>query len=387
MSGTQLSKFIFDGLSQEKITDLASLDPEDRERMLMTGVDTDETGHSATFLHLDHSGVYCNNMQDGLDILDTRDALENYKGLPEYFWKLADPDQDEFTRKAFETLQGGYYVHVDRGVKIREPVQSCLFMKADHVGQSVHNIVIVEENAEVHIITGCATSRPLQYGMHIGISEFYVKKGARLTFTMIHNWGENVVVRPRSVGVVEEGGVMLNNYIMLNPVQSLQMYPTLYLNGKGARCRFNSVMVAPEGSHIDAGNRIILNAPNTRAEIISRSITTGGTMFVRGLIQGNARPSRGHLECKGLILGNGIIHAVPELEGRAEGIELSHEAAVGKIAQEEIEYLMARGLDEEEATSTIVRGFLNVDITGLPEKLKSTLDSMIDQLRHEKSAT
>jgi hypothetical protein len=387
MSNTELSRFLFDGLTPGKITNLTSLDPEDRERMLMAGVDTDETGHSATFLHLDHGGVYCNSMQDGLEILDTKDALERYNGLPEYFWKLADPDQDEFTRKAFETLQGGYFVHVEKDVKVREPVQSCLFMKADHVGQSVHNIVIVEENAEVHIITGCATSRPVQHGMHIGISEFYVKKGAKLTFTMIHNWGENVVVRPRSVGVVEEGGVMLNNYIMLNPVQSLQMYPTLYLNGKGARCQLNSVMVAPTGSHIDAGNRVILNARDTKAEILSRSITTGGTMFVRGLIQGNAVPSRGHLECKGLILGDGIIHAVPELEGRKEGIELSHEAAVGKIAQEEIEYLMARGLDEEEATSTIVRGFLNVDIIGLPEKLKTTLDAMIDQLHHKKSAS
>ncbi len=386
MSDTQLTKFLFDGLTQKKITSLASLDQEDRERMLMAGVDIDESGHSATFLHLDHGGVYCNSREDGLEILDTRDALKKYNGLPDYFWKIADPEQDEFTSKAFETLQGGYFVHVRSGMKIREPVQSCLFMKADHVGQSVHNIVIVEENADVHIVTGCATSRPMQHGMHIGISEFYVKKGARLTFTMIHNWGENVVVRPRSVGVIEEGGILLNNYIMLNPVQSLQMYPTLYLNGRGARCRFNSIMVAPKGSHIDAGNRIILNARDTKAEILSRSITTGGTMFVRGLIQGNAVPSRGHLECKGLILGDGIIHAVPELEGRAEGIELSHEASVGKIAQEEIEYLMARGLDEEEATSTIVRGFLNVDIIGLPEKLKNTLDTMIDQLRHKKAA-
>lgn len=381
-----MTKFQFAGLPSEKIANLASILPEDRERMLMAGVDTDETGHSATFLHLDHSGVYCNSLREGLEILDTKEALKKYNGLPDYFWKLVDPDQDDFTRKAFEILQGGYFVHVDRNVKIEEPVQSCLFMKADHVGQSVHNIVIVEENAEVHIITGCATSTPVQHGMHIGISEFYVKKGAKLTFTMIHNWGEHVVVRPRSVGVIEEGGTLLNNYILLNPVQSLQMYPTLYLNGKGSRCRFNSVMFAPKGSHIDSGNRIILNAPETRAEIISRSITTGGTIFARGLIQGNAAPSRGHLECKGLILGNGIIHAVPELEGRAEGIELSHEAAVGKIAQEEIEYLMARGLDEEEATSTIVRGFLKVDIIGLPEKLKSVLDVMIDQLRQERSA-
>mgnify|MGYP001008456565 FL=1 len=95
------------------------------------------------------------------------------------------------------------------------------------------------------------------------------------------------------------------------------------------------------------------------------------------LIQANAVPARGHLECKGLILGGGVIHAIPELEGTVEGVELSHEAAVGKIAQEEIEYLMARGLDEEQATSTIVRGFLNVDIMGLPKALKDVIDETI----------
>lgn len=379
----QLDRFEFDGHIPEKISGLASLSAADRERMTMAGVATDEVERSATFLHLDHGGVYCNNRQEGLEILDITEALQRYDGLPEYFWRLVDPQQDEFTGKARAIMQGGYFVRVGRDVKIRRPVQSCLFMKAQHVGQSVHNLVIVEENAEVHIITGCVTSRPVLEGMHIGISEFYVKKGARLTFTMIHNWGENVVVRPRSAGVVEEGGVLVNNYIMLSPVQSLQMYPTLSLNGRGARCRFNSVVFGPKGSLIDAGNRILLNAPDTRAEIISRSITTGGSIFARGLIQGNAAPSRGHLECKGLILGNGTIHAIPELEGRAEGIELSHEAAVGKIAQEEIEYLMARGLDEEEATSTIIRGFLNVDITGLPDKLNRSLGAMIDRLHRE----
>lgn len=383
MENNQLDRYKFDGLVPKKISGLANLPAADRERMIMAGVEPDETERSATFLHLDHRGVYCNSREDGLEVMDITEALHKYGGLPDYLWQLVDPRQDEYTRQASAFLQGGYFVRVARDVKISRPVQSCLFMKAQHVGQSVHNLVIVEENAEVHIITGCVTSRPVLEGMHIGISEFYVRKGARLTFTMIHNWGEKVVVRPRSAGVVEEGGVLINNYIMLSPVQSLQMYPTLSLNGRGARCRFNSVIFGPQGSFIDAGNRILLNAPDTRAEIISRAITTGGTIFARGLIQGNAAPSRGHLECKGLILGNGTIHAIPELEGRAEGIELSHEAAVGKIAQEEIEYLMARGLDEEEATSTIIRGFLNVDITGLPEKLNRSLGAMIDRLRLE----
>ena len=188
------------------------------------------------------------------------------------------------------------------------------------------------------------------------------------------------MVRPRTVGIVEERGVLQNNYVLLKKVKSVQSYPTIYLNGEGAVARFNSVVVTPTGSHVDTGNRIVLNAPNTRGEIISRTITTGGTIVARGEIIGNAVPARGHLECKGLILGGGLIHAIPELQGRVTGVELSHEAAVGKIAQEEIEYLMARGLDEDEATSTIVRGFLIVEIMGLPQELRDSIDATIAEL-------
>ena len=124
---------------------------------------------------------------------------------------------------------------------------------------------------------------------------------------------------------------------------------------------------------------MLFRSPDTRGEIISRTITTGGTIIVRGEIVGNAVPARGHLECKGLILGGGTIHAIPELQGNVNGVELSHEAAVGKIVQEEIEYLMARGLDEDEVTSTIVRGFLNVDIMGLPEELRENIEKTISE--------
>ncbi|MBN2140984.1 MAG: SufD family Fe-S cluster assembly protein [Desulfovibrionaceae bacterium] len=380
MNDVDLSGFRFSGAEHERIEDLNTLDPEDKEQLLMSGVDVAEQGRSGTYLQMDHSGVHCGSKSPDVEILDIKDALKKYDGLPDYYWKLIDPDKDEFTRAAADNLHGGYFIRTKKGAVIKDPVQSCLFLKAENVGQNVHNIVIVEEGSEAHIITGCSTAHASASGAHLGVSEFYVKKGGKLTFTMIHNWGSKVAVRPRSVGLVEEGGVFLNNYVLMKPVGSLQMYPQIYLNGKGAVARFNSVLVAPEGSRLDTGNRVIMNAPETRAEIISRTITTGGRITARGHIQANSVPARGHLECKGLILGKGVIHAIPELEGSLEGVELSHEAAVGRIAQEEIEYLMARGLDEDEATSTIVRGFLNVDIMGLPERLKTAIDEQIREL-------
>lgn len=379
MKPIDLKAFDFNAPAPHEIPDLTTLDESDKQRLLMAGVDVTATAVSGTYMHMDHGAVHCKSRQKGVEILDIKTALAKYDGLTEYMWTQVDKDKDQFTRAAYDTLHGGYFIRTEKGAKIAEPVQSCLFIKGDMTGQAVHNIIIVEEDSELHILTGCAVAHSSKGAAHMGISEFFVKKNAKLTFTMIHNWADNTVVRPRSAGVVEEGGVFLNNYVLLKPVRDLQMYPSITLAGRGAVARFNSVMVAPTGSHVDTGSRIILAAPETRGETIARTITTGGTIIARGHIAGNAAPARGHLECKGLILGGGVIHAIPELEATVDGVELSHEAAVGKIAQEEIEYLMARGLDEEQATSTIVRGFLNVDIMGLPEKLQQAIDATITE--------
>ncbi|XPV77842.1 MAG: SufB/SufD family protein [Desulfovibrio sp.] len=380
MKDLDMSQFQFDGLEQEQITDLTTISAEDKETLIMSGVDVDTDFKSGTFLQVDHSSVHCNSDDPGVEVMDINEAMDKYDGLPDYAWNLIDKDKDDITRQTYEQTHGGYFIRTKKGAKIEKPVQSCLFLKANSVGQNVHNIVVVEEDSELHIITGCSVSKHSGHGAHFGISEFYIKKGGKLTFTMVHNWGENVTVRPRTSGVVEEGGVLQNNYILMTPVGSLQSYPSITLKGKGARARFNSVIVAPKGSHIDSGSKVLMEAPDCRAEIISRTISTGGTIINRGYIGTDQVPSKGHLECKGLILGDGIIHAIPELYASKEGVELSHEAAVGKIAQEEIEYLMARGMDEDEATSTIVRGFLNVDIMGLPEKLKKAIDKQIEEL-------
>jgi hypothetical protein len=188
-----------------------------------------------------------------------------------------------------------------------------------------------------------------------------------------------MVVRPRSVARVEEGGLFLNNYICMKPVRSLQMYPTSHLVGKDAIARFYSIIVGSPGSDYDIGGRIFLKKPGNRAEIIARMISNGARIISRGHLIGEVPDIKAHLECRGLLLNGGLIHAIPELEGHVDGVEMSHEAAVGKIAQEEINYLMSRGLSQDEATSTIVRGFLSVDIPGLPPQLKTEIDKAIEE--------
>jgi Fe-S cluster assembly scaffold protein SufB len=374
-----ISSYGSETVSHDYVENLVSLSESDKARMILAGVDAQEKERSGTFIQKDTAVIHSRSKQEGLEVMSIKEALEKYDWLEEYYWNLVSVETDKYTSLAQLDLQNGYFIRSLPGSKVTNPVQSCLYLAKENLSQNVHNIIIAEEDSELHIITGCATSEHLQRALHVGISEFYVKKNAKLSFTMIHNWSEQVMVRPRSVGRVEEGGLFLNNYICMKPVKSLQMYPTTHLVGKGAVSRFYSLLVGSPGGEIDVGGRVLLEAEDTRAEIVSRAITNGGKIIARGDLIGEIPGIKAHLECRGLILKGGNIHAIPELQGNIDGVEMSHEAAVGKIAQEEILYLMSRGLSEDEATSTIVRGFLSVDIPGLPPGLKSEIDRAVEQ--------
>ncbi|MCE5314785.1 MAG: SufD family Fe-S cluster assembly protein [Armatimonadota bacterium] len=351
---------------------------EDAERMLTVGVDINhEIERSGTFIQVGQKAQSQQSMQSDVEVMDVASALDKYSWVKDYYWNAIQPDKDDYTRATAEVEPAGYFIRALPGAKVTVPVQTCMYIKQSGQTQKVHNIVIAEEGSELTIVTGCATSKAEQQGMHIGVSEMYIKKNARLNFTMIHNWGLDVDVRPRSAIIVEQGGVLVNNYFCFRPVRMLQMYPTVYLKGENSTATMNSVLVSHPGSTLDVGSRIYLQAPGARAESIARAITTGGVNISRGHLIGEVSGIRAHLECSGLILSeNGVIHAIPELEGRADGVEMSHEAAVGKIAEDEVLYLMSRGLTRDEATSAIVRGFLKIEATGLPEKLKRQIDEL-----------
>jgi len=373
-----LATFTAEPVAHDYVKDLKKLPVLDQNRLIQAGIDTSESGRSGTYIQMDTAVVHSHAKQEGLEVIPIKEALKKYEWAREHYWKLVSVDADKYTAAAELNLHDGYVIRALPGAKAVWPVQACLYLDKENISQYVHNLIIAEEGSELHVITGCATSPHLKRGLHVGISEFYVKKNAKLSFTMIHHWAEEVMVRPRSVGIVEEGGLFLNNYICMKPVKSLQMYPTTHLVGKGAVARFYSILVGTPGSEMDVGGRILLKAEDTKAEIIARAITNGGTIINRGDLVGEVTGVKAHLECKGLILNGGIIHAIPELQGMADGVEMSHEAAVGKIAQEEIMYLMSRGLSEDEAISTIVRGFLSVDIPGLPPKLQEEIDRAVD---------
>jgi Fe-S cluster assembly scaffold protein SufB len=358
-------------------------DPLLREAALSAGMDLSGEQRSGTYLQVDHS-VLRRSVREAcegqVEILPVAEALERDPRAGEYWWRAAAADSDKYTAHTAVRPPRGYYIRILPGCRVDLPLQSCLLLAAEGSVQDVHNIIVAGEGSTAQIITGCAVHPSTGEGLHVGVSEFYVGRGASLTFTMIHNWSPGVDVRPRSAAVVEEGGTFVSNYVLMRPVRSLQMCPVTTLRGARSRSRFQAIVMGTEDSRIDIGSHTVLEGGECSSEAFSRAIACDSSSIVaRGRLVARTDDCRAHLECRGMIASrDASLLAVPELE--AVGVpqaELSHEAAISPIAEEEVAYLMSRGMSREEALSVITRGFLNVGLMGLPPVLQGSIEDLI----------
>ncbi len=366
-----------------KESDLTRLPHKILEEAQKTGIEADDKERSGTFFHIDQDTVQAkvNEVFEGkIELMDVKTALKENPQLEEYMWKLVDKNKDEFTKKVAAEYSGGYFMHILPGAEITFPLQSCLMITKRNLEQKVHNIIIAEEGSNAHIITSCLQHSTVDSASHLGISEIYVKKGATLNFTMIHQWSENTMVRPRSAAEIADNATFVSNYVCMRPVRDMQMYPVAYCNGDNSRVSFNSILYGHKNSLLDIGSKAVLNGKGSKAEMVSRAISREGSkMIVRGLIEGNSSDCKGHLECRGLLMDDAsLMQSIPELIARKKGVEITHEAAVGKVSEKEVAYLMTRRLSRDEATSLIIRGFMDVGILGLPEALSMEIKKIVD---------
>lgn len=365
------------------VASLRSLGTQIREAALLAGIDTEETERSASYFQIDYSAIYQiiqQAYQGQIELMTTQEALQKYEWLRDYWWKAVEVDSDKYTAAAELDQTGGFFLRVLPGQRVARPIQACLFVQENNVSQNVHNLIMVEENAEAQLITGCTLDPGVREGLHIGVTEVFLKAGATLSDTMVHNWAEGFHVRPRTGVVVDEGATFLSKYILLRPVRSVQAFPKVVLRGERARAHFHNIMVGMGDSVIDMGTRVELLGRGSHAESISRAVARDSSvMYMRGEFISRDNESRGHLDCRGMLLSDAArIDAIPELQ--AIGVpksELSHEAAVGPIAEEMVEYLMTRGLTRDLAVATLVLGFLKIDLPGLPAVVTQHLDQVL----------
>lgn len=351
------------------------------ERARELGVDVSEERVGGTYFQLDYSVVRTYVVEKlrryGVVVTSIEDALKKFGWVRDYYWRAVPVDLDKYTAATELYGKHGYFIYVPPGVKVKEPIQACLFIHRESVAQLVHNVIIVDEGAELNLVTACA-SLPTK-ALHVGVSEFYVRKNAKLTFTMVHFWGHETHVRPREAAIVEDGGFFVSYYVSMAPVRSLQMYPTVYLVGRDAQAYLTTILLAGRTSQLDVGGCIVFSGDDTRGEVVSRSVIRDEAYVVmRGELVGERR-CKGHLDCKGLILSTRARgEAIPMLRTCTELAELTHEAALGRISRDELEYLMSKGFTEEEATSMLVRGFLEVGLDKIPSPVREYVANVLE---------
>jgi len=358
----------------------------DAEALAEVGVFVEGEERSGTYILRDFQPVCALTKAEGLELLPIAVALEQYEWLGEkYYWKSVPTDLDEVTaRVAAQSEPQGAFVRVRKGCKVTLPCQAALYMASVDIAQTVHSVVLLEEDAELELITGCVTGHGVSRGVHWAVTESYIGKNATLTNTMVHSWGPEVEVRPRAATIVEEGGIFVSNYVSLRPAGDIQSNPKTWLSGRGASAKYRTIILGSKGSIIDTGGEVYMNADGTSAELTHRGVSTGGRIYQRGLMVGNAE-CRAHVDCAGMLLDprhDGLIQSIPGLKALHPEARLSHEASIGKIAPEQVEYLQARGMEEREAVSLIIRGFLEADIKGLGPELDARIAEIAELAGH-----
>ena len=361
----------------------AEIDEDVVRRSLEVGVDLDKRELLTTFLQIDHDVLYKavqKQFQRDIELLPLEEAFMKYDWLKNYVWKLRSPYEDKYT--AFNALhgRGGFFLRILEGRKLYMPIQACFLAYSRGILQNVHNIIVAEPGSEAYIITGCTAHKLSQKTLHIGVTEIFVRSSAKLNYTMIHKWGPSFHVRPRTGMLLEDDAELVYNYIILGSVASFQSQPSARLVGERATLSMNNIVYLEGSSDMDLGGEAFIEGGGGRVELITSAVVADEAKLTnRGRIVCEADNCRGHISCRGLMLSdNAEVSAIPCLVSRRMNSELTHEAAIGRISEEQLFYLTARGISREEAESLIVRGFLDTSSMKLPEHLDKGVKRIID---------
>lgn len=319
--------------------------------------------------------------EQGIIFCDTDTAVKEYPELVrEYFGTVVPPTDNKFAALNSAVWSGGSFIYVPKGVRLEIPLQAYFRINSESMGQFERTLIIVDEDSFVHYVEGCTAPIYSTDSLHSAVVEIIVKKNARCRYTTIQNWSQNVYNLVTKRAVAYEGAHM--EWVDGNIGSKLTMkYPAVIMKGEGAKADVLSIAVAGKGQHQDAGAKVVALAPNCTATIISKSISKdGGKVTYRGLTSfgRNSQGSKANVKCDTLILDNkSTSDTIPYNEILNDNVTLEHEATVSKVSEDQLFYLMSRGLSEEEATQMIVMGFIEPFTKELPMEYAVEMNRLI----------
>ena len=319
--------------------------------------------------------------KQGVIFMSIEDGLRKHPDLfREYFSTVIPIEDNKFAALNSAVWSGGSFVYVPKGVKIKLPLQAYFRLNVANIGQFERSLIIADEGAQVHYVEGCTAPLYSTNSFHSGVIEIIVKKDARVRYTTIQNWSSNVYNLVTQRAMVYENGTM--EWVDANLGSKTTMkYPSCYLMEPGAHGEILSVAFAGPGQHQDAGGKVLHFAPNTSSKITSKSISRGnGRSSYRGLLKvfPEAEGSKSNVVCDALLLNHDSrSDTYPYIEVDAEDVTLGHEATVSKVGEEQLFYLMSRGMTEEEATTMVVSGFIEPLVKELPMEYAVEMNRLI----------
>ena len=319
----------------------------------------------------------------GVIFCDMDEAVKKYPSqVQKYFMtKVVSIENNKFSALHAAVWSGGSFVYVPKGVKVKEPLQAYFFMNLKQGGQFEHTLIVTEDESSIEFIEGCSAPKYAKESLHVGCVEILVGKKAKVRYSTVQNWSKDVYNLPTKRAIVEEDGVMEWISGSLGS-RTTMVYPASILVGKGARADHLNLSLASKGQEIDSGGKAIHVAPETTSNMIAKSISKdGGKATYRGLVKilKGAKNSKTNVSCDALILDKkSQSHTYPHMEIDENEVVALHEAKTGKIAEEELVYLMSRGISEAEAMAMIVNGFMEPIVKQLPLEYAVEMNRLIE---------
>ncbi|MET9337990.1 Fe-S cluster assembly protein SufB [Nonomuraea sp. NPDC003804] len=320
--------------------------------------------------------------EKGVIFVDTDTGLKEHEELfKEYFGSVIPVGDNKFAALNTSVWSGGSFIYVPPNVEVEIPLQAYFRINTENMGQFERTLIVVDENSYVHYVEGCTAPIYSSDSLHSAVVEIIVKKNARCRYTTIQNWSNNVYNLVTKRAVAYEGATM--EWIDGNIGSKVTMkYPAVYLMGEHAKGETLSVAFAGEGQHQDAGSKMVHLAPNTSSSVISKSVARGGgRTSYRGLVQieEGAHGSASTVKCDALLVDQiSRSDTYPYVDVREDDVSMGHEATVSKVSEDQLFYLMSRGLDEDEAMAMIVRGFVEPIARELPMEYALELNRLIE---------
>lgn len=322
-----------------------------------------------------------NLAKQGVIFESTDDALKNHPELfKKHFGTVVPPGDNKFAALNSAVWSGGSFIYVPKNVHIELPLQAYFRINIENMGQFERTLIIADEGSSVHYVEGCTAPTYSSDSLHSAVVEIIVKKGARVQYTTIQNWSGNVYNLVTKRAMAYENAEMF--WLDCNLGSKVTMkYPSIILRERGAKGEIQSLAFASKGQHQDAGGKVIHLAPDTSSTIISKSISkNGGHSTYRGLVKviKGAKNVKTRVVCDALMLDpSSRSDTYPTMDIREKDVAIAHEATVTSIGEDELFYLMSRGLSEEQAATLIVNGFANPIVRRLPMEYAVELNRLL----------